>query len=165
MDKYNLEERYKDFPSRIEGELYEGFGLGGSGGITVPEGVQMKNVRVLGTDGDTQTISAELMVDDAADLPEADSITGYLLSGCVALVVHTGDIWAQDSTGEWFNQTSPAAPNATLNASSTSRTKTDTLKSEPTADILGKADIETETRPDETPEDESPRSDEDDIDV
>lgn len=23
MDKYNLEERYKDFPSRIEGELYE----------------------------------------------------------------------------------------------------------------------------------------------
>ena len=125
----------------------------------------MQNVRVLDTDDDTQTISAELMVDDAADLPEADSITGYLLSGCVALVVHTGDIWAQDSTGEWFNQTSPAAPNATLNASSVSLTKTDTLKSEPTADILGKADIETETRPDETPEDESLRSDEDDIDV
>lgn len=39
MDKYNLEERYKDFPSRIEGELYEGFGLGGSSGITVPEAV------------------------------------------------------------------------------------------------------------------------------
>ena len=165
MDKYNLEERYKDFPSRIEGELYEGFGLGGSGGITAPEGVQMKNVRVLGTDGDTQTISAELMVDDATDLPEADSITGYLLSGCVALVVHTGDIWVQDSTGEWFNQTKPAAPNATLNAFSASLTKTDTLKSEPTADILGKAGIETETRPDETPEDESLRSDEDDIDV
>lgn len=117
MDKYNLEERYKDFPSRIEGELYEGFGLGGSGGITVPEGVQMKNVRVLGTDGDTQTISAELMVDDAADLPEADSITGYLLSGCVALVVHTGDIWVQDSTGEWFNQTSPEAVNASVQSS------------------------------------------------
>ena len=117
MDKYNLEERYKDFLSRIEGELYEGFGLGGSGGITVPEGVQMKNVRVLGTDGDTQTISAELMVDDAADLPEVDSITGYLLSGCVALVVNTGDIWAQDSTGEWFNQTSPEAVNASVQSS------------------------------------------------
>ena len=64
MDKYNLEERYKDFLSRIEGELYEGFGLGGSGDITVPEGVQMKNVRVLSTDDDTQIISAELMVDD-----------------------------------------------------------------------------------------------------
>ena len=128
MDKYNLTERYKDFPSRIEGELYEGFGLGGSGGITVPEGVQMKNVRVLGTDGDTQTISAELMVDDAADLPEADSITGYLLSGCIALVVHTGDIWAQDSTGEWFNQTSPEAVSASVQSS------TRTTASEP-ADI------------------------------
>lgn len=117
MDKYNLEERYKDFPSRIEGELYEGFGLGGSGGITVPEGMQMKNVRVLGTDGDTQTISAELMVDDATDLPEADSITGYLLSECVALVVHTGDIWAQDSEGEWYNQTNPEAVNASVQSS------------------------------------------------
>ena len=117
MDKNNLEERYKDFPSRIEGELYEGFGLGGSGGITVPEGVQMKNVRVLGTDDDTQTISAELMVDDAADLPEADSITGYLLSGCVALVVHTGDIWAQDSEGVWYNQTNPETVSASIQSS------------------------------------------------
>lgn len=128
MDKYNLTERYKDFLSRIEGELYEGFGLGGSGDITVPEGVQMKNVRVLGTDDDTQTISAELMVDDATDLPAADDITGYLLSGCVALVVHTGDIWAQDSEGEWYNQTNPEAVNASVQSS------TRTTPSEP-ADV------------------------------
>lgn len=131
MDKYNLEERYKDFPSRIEGELYEGFGLGGSGDITVPEGVQMKNVRSLGTDDDTQIISAELMVDDATDLPEADGITGYLLSGCVALVVHTGDIWAQDSTGEWYNQTNPEAP-ANANVQSSTRDVRTTKSSLPT---------------------------------
>lgn len=107
MSKYNLEERYKDFPSRIEGELWEGFGLGGASGITQPEGVQIRNVRSLGTDDDTQIIYAELMVDDETDLPAADSITGYLLSGCIALVVHTGDIWAQDSEGAWYNQTDP----------------------------------------------------------
>lgn len=131
MDKYNLEERFKDFPSRIEGELYEGFGLGGSGDITVPEGVQMKNVRSLGTDDDTQIISAELMVDDATDLPEADGITGYLLSGCVALVVHTGDIWAQDSEGEWYNQTNPEAP-ANANVQSSTRDVRTTKSSLPT---------------------------------
>ena len=117
MDKYNLNERYKDFPSRIEGELYEGFGLGGSGDITVPDGVQMKNVRNLGANDNAQIISAELMVDDATDLPAADDITGYLLSGCVALVVHTGDIWAQDSEGEWYNQTNPEAVNASVQSS------------------------------------------------
>ena len=35
----------------------------------------------------------------------------------VALVVHTGDIWVQDSTGEWFNQTSPEAVNASVQSS------------------------------------------------
>lgn len=117
MSKYNLEERYKDFPSRIEGELWEGFGLGGASGITQPEGVQIRNVRSLGTNDDTQIIYAELMVDDEADLPAADSITGYLLSGCIALVVHTGDIWAQDSAGAWYNQTNPANPEVPVSAS------------------------------------------------
>ena len=139
MDKYNLEERYKDFPSRIEGELYEGFGLGGSGDITVPEGVQMKNVRVLCTDDDTQTISAELMVDDATDLPEADSITGYLLSGCVALVVHTGDIWAQDSEGDWYNQTTPEAVSASVQ-SSTRKTASEPADIRVDSDELRKED-------------------------
>ena len=141
MDKYNLEERYKDFPSRIEGELYEGFGLGGSGDIAVPEGVQMKNVRVLGTDDDTQIISAELMVDDATDLPAADDITGYLLSGCVALVVHTGDIWAQDSEGEWYNQTNPETPVNTSVQSSTRDVRT-TKSSLPTIPLDYKDEYE-----------------------
>lgn len=120
MSKYNLEERYKDFPSRIEGELWEGFGLGGASGITQPEGVQIRNVRSLGTDADTQIIYAELMVDDEADLPAADSITGYLLSGCIAIVVHTGDIWAQDSAGAWYNQTNPEVPTTSVQSSTRS---------------------------------------------
>lgn len=117
MSKYNFEDRYKDFPSRIEGELWEGFGLGGASGITQPEGVQIRNVRSLGMNDDTQIIYAELMVDDEADLPAADSITGYLLSGCIALVVHTGDIWAQDSGGAWYNQTNPEVPTTSVQSS------------------------------------------------
>jgi hypothetical protein len=157
----NYYERYDKYPSRIEGILLENFGvLENAPEITDGSIISGK---VIEEDGD-KILTAELRVDTADDLPAYDSIEGYILRDCIALVVHTGDIWAQDSAGEWYNQTSPAAPNATLNASSASLTKTDILKSEPTADILGKADTETETNP-ETPEDESLRSDEDDIDV
>lgn len=148
-------DRYKGYPSRIEGILLENFGvLENAPEITDGSIISGK---VIDEDGD-KVLTAELRVDTADELPAYDSIVGYILRDCIALVVHTGDIWAQDSTGEWYNQTSPAAPNATLNASSASLTKTDILKGKPTADILGKAETE-------TPEDESLRSDEDDIDV
>lgn len=159
----NYYERYDKYPSRIEGILLEEFGVMDDAPAITGGGII--SGKIIGEEEGDKVLTAELRVDTADDLPAYDSIEGYILRDCIALVVHTGDIWAQDSSGEWFNQTSPAAPNATLNASSTSLTKTDILKSEPTADILGKEDTETETIPDETPEDESLRSDEDDIDV
>ncbi len=148
-------DRYKGYPSRIEGILLENFGvLENAPEITDGSIISGK---VIEEDGD-KILTVELRVDTADDLPAYDSIEGYTLRDCIALVVHTGDIWAQDSTGEWFNQTSPTTPNATLNASNASLTKTDILKSEQTNNILGKAETETS-------EDESLRSDEDDIDV
>lgn len=146
-------DRYKGYPSRIEGILLENFGvLEDAPEITNGSIISGK---VIDDDGD-KILTAELRVDTADDLPAYDSLQGYILRDCIALVVHTGDIWAQDSAGEWYNQTSPAEPNATLNTSNASLTKTDILKSEPTADILGKADTDLE---------ESLRSDEDDIDI
>jgi hypothetical protein len=145
-------DRYKGYPSRIEGILLEEFGVL-ENAPEITDGSIIRG-KVIEEDGD-KVLTAELHVDTADDLPAYDSIEGYILRDCIALVVHTGDIWAQDSTGEWYNQTSPAAPNATLNASSASLTKTDILKSEPTADILGKADTETT--------EESLRSDDDGI--
>ena len=146
-------DRYKGYPSRIEGILLEEFGVL-ENAPEITDGSIIRG-KVIDEDGD-KVLTAELRVDTADDLPAYDSVEGYTLRDCIALVVHTGDIWAQDSSGEWFNQTSPAAPNATLNASNASLTKTDILKSEPTADILGKADTDLE---------ESLRSDEDDINI
>ena len=151
----NYYERYDKYPSRIEGILLEEFGVMDD----APEITDGSIIRgkVIEEDGD-KVLTAELHVDTADDLPAYDSIEGYILRDCIALVVHTGDIWAQDSTGEWFNQTSPAAVTAnTLNASSVSNLNKDILKSEQTNNILGKAETETP--------DESLRSDEDDIDV
>ena len=146
-------DRYKGYPSRIEGILLEEFGvLEDAPEITNGSIIRGK---IIDDDGD-KILTAELHVDTADDLPAYDSIEGYTLRDCIALVVHTGDIWAQDSTGEWFNQTSPAAVTANaLNTPNASLTKTDILKSEPTADILGKAETDLE---------ESLRSDEDGID-
>lgn len=148
-------DRYKGYPSRIEGILLEQFGvLENAPEITDGSIISGK---VIDEDGD-KVLTAELHVDTADDLPAYDSIEGYILRGCIALVVHTGDIWAQDSTGEWFNQTSPAAVTAnTLNAPNVSNLNKDILKSEQTNNILGKAETE-------TPEDESLRSDDDGID-
>jgi hypothetical protein len=151
----NYYERYDKYPSRIEGILLEEFGVIDDAPAIAGGGIISS--KIIGEEDGDKILTAELHVDTADDLPAYDSIEGYILRDCIALVVHTGDIWAQDSTGEWYNQTSPAAPNATLNASNASLTKTDILKSEPTADILGKADTETET-----PE-ESLRSDDDGI--
>ena len=146
-------DRYKGYPSRIEGILLENFGvLENAPEITDGSIISGK---VIEEDGD-KILTAELRVDTADDLPAYDSIEGYTLRDCIALVVHTGDIWAQDSTGEWFNQTSPAAVTANiLNAPNVSNLNKDILKSEPNTDILGKADTDLE---------ESLRSDEDDID-
>lgn len=145
-------DRYKGYPSRIEGILLEQFGvLEDAPEITDGSIISGK---VIDEDGD-KILTAELRVDTADDLPAYDSVEGFILRDCIALVVHTGDIWAQDSTGEWYNQTSPAAVTAnTLNAPNVSNLNKDILKSEQTDNILGKAETE----------DESLRSDEDDID-
>ncbi|GEM_PF-7131976 len=149
-------DRYKGYPSRIEGILLENFGvLEDAPEITNGSIISGK---VIDDDGD-KILTAELRVDTADDLPAYDSLQGYILRDCIALVVHTGDIWAQDSAGEWFNQTSPAAVTAnTLNApnASVSNLNKDILKSEQTDNILGKANTDLE---------ESLRSDEDDIDI
>lgn len=160
----NYYERYDKYPSRIEGILLEEFGVMDDAPAIAGGGII--SGKIIGEEEGGKVLTAELRVDTADDLPAYDSIEGYILRDCIALVVHTGDIWAQDSTGEWFNQTSPAAVTAnTLNAPNVSNLNKDILKSEQTDNILGKADTETETIPDETPEDESLRSDEDDIDV
>lgn len=149
-------DRYKGYPSRIEGILLENFGVL-ENGPEITDGSIISG-KVIEEDGD-KILTAELHVDTADDLPAYDSVEGYILRDCIALVVHTGDIWAQDSSGEWFNQTSPAAVTAnTLNAPNVSNLNKDILKSEQTNNILGKAETETS-------EDESLRSDEDDIDV
>lgn len=150
-------DRYKGYPSRIEGILLEEFGvLEDAPEITNGSIIRGKVIE----EGGGKVLTAELHVDTADDLPAYDSVEGYILRDCIALVVHTGDIWAQDSTGSWYNQTSPAAVTAsTLDApnASVSNLNKDILKSEQTDNILGKAETE-------TPENESLRSDDDDID-
>lgn len=161
----NYYERYDKYPSRIEGILLEEFGVMDDAPAIAGGGII--SGKIIGEEEDDKVLTAELHVDTADDLPAYDSIDGYILRDCIALVVHTGDIWAQDSTGEWFNQTNPTAAAVTanaLNAPNASNLNKDILKSEQTNNILGKADTETETTPDETPEDESLRSDDDGID-
>lgn len=147
-------DRYKGYPSRIEGILLEEFGvLEDAPEITDGSIISGK---VSDDEGD-KVLTAELRVDTADDLPAADSIEGYTLSNCIALVVHTGDIWAQDSTGEWFNQTSPTpAVSSSLNSSLGGRT----LLKPDIEDTLVKHDIE-----EDYPEEEELRGDEDGIDI
>lgn len=150
----NYDERYKNYPSRIEGILLEEFGVVDDA-PAIADG-RIISGKIIGEEDGDKVLTAELRVDTADDLPAYDSIEGYILRDCIALVVHTGDIFAQDSTGEWFNQTSPAAVTAnTLNASNVSNLNKDILKSEQNNNILGKAETDLE---------ESLRSDDDDID-
>lgn len=185
----NYDERYKDYPSRIEGILLEGFGA--MGNAPTISGGSITGGKVIGEEDGDIIISGELRVDTADDLPAYDSIEGYILRNCIALVVHTGDIWAQDSAGEWYNQTNPASETpavaSTLNLSPTTLEKS-VIKSENTADTLSKSentdifddqptDIEDFSEPtEETPEEsvetaenddysEPARSDADDIDI
>lgn len=154
----NYYERYDKYPSRIEGILLEEFGVMDDAPAIADGGII--SGKIIGEEDGDKVLTAELRVDTADELPAYDSIVGYILRDCIALVVHTGDIWAQDSTGEWYNQTSPAAVTAnTLNAPNVSNLNKDILKSEQTNNILGKT--ETETPEDE---DESLRSDDDGID-
>jgi hypothetical protein len=151
----NYYERYDKYPSRIEGILLEEFGVMDDAPAIAGGGII--SGKIIGEEEGDKVLTAELHVDTADDLPAYDSIEGYILRDCIALVVHTGDIWAQDSTGEWYNQTSPAAVTAsTLNAPNVSNLNKDILKSEQADNILGKAETE-------TPEDESLRSDDDGI--
>lgn len=140
----DYDERYKDYPSRIEGILLEGFGAMGDT-PTISDG-SIIGGKVIGEEGGDIIISGELRVDTADDLPAYDSIEGYILRNCIALVVHTGDIWAQDSAGEWYNQTNPTstasetpAAASTLNLSPTTIEKS-VIKSENTADTLSKSE-------------------------
>lgn len=175
----DYDERYKDYPSRIEGILLEGFGA--MGDTPTISGGSITGGKVIGEEGGDIIISGELHVDTVNDLPAYDSIEGYILRNCIALVVHTGDIWAQDSAGEWYNQTNPAseAPVAasTLNISPTTLEKS-VIKPENTADTLGKSenadvfDEPTEELPETTEEtvenddfSEPARSDADDINI
>lgn len=178
----DYDERYKDYPNRIEGILLEGFGA--MGDTPTISGGSITGGKVIGEEDGDIIISGELRVDTADDLPAKDSIEGYILRNCIALVVHTGDIWAQDSAGEWYNQTNPTssapeAPSAasTLNISPTTLEKS-VIKPENTADTLSKSedtdvfDEPTEEMPDPTEEtaenDDFPelsRSDADDIDI
>lgn len=151
----NYYERYDKYPSRIEGILLEEFGVMDDAPAIAGGGII--SGKIIGEEEGDKVLTAELRVDTADDLPAYDSIEGYILRDCIALVVHTGDIWTQDSAGEWYNQTSPAAVTAnTLNAPNVSNLNKDILKSEQTDNILGKADTDLE---------ESLRSDENDIDV
>jgi hypothetical protein len=139
----DYDERYKDYPSRIEGILLEGFGA--MGDTPTISGGSITGGKVIGEEDGDIIISGELRVDTADDLPAKDSIEGYILRNCIALVVHTGDIWAQDSADEWYNQTNPtsSAPEApaaasTLNLSPTALEKS-VIKPENTADTLSKS--------------------------
>lgn len=175
----DYDERYKDYPSRIEGILLEGFGA--MGNAPTISGGSITGGKVIGEEDGDIIISGELHVDTADDLPAYDSIEGYILRNCIALVVHTGDIWAQDSAGEWYNQTNPAsetpAAASTLNISPTTLEKS-VIKPENTADTLSKSentdvfDEPTEELPETTVEtaenddySEPARSDADDIDI
>ena len=140
----DYDERYKDYPSRIEGILLEGFGT--MGDTPTISGGSITGGKVIGEEDGDIIISGELRVDTADDLPAYDSIEGYILRNCIALVVHTGDIWAQDSAGEWYNQTNPASPvsetpaaASTLNLSPTTIEKS-VIKPENTADTLSKSE-------------------------
>lgn len=137
----DYDEKYKDYPSRIEGILLEGFGA--MGDTPTISGGSITGGKVIGEEDGDIIISGELRVDTADDLPAYDSIEGYILRNCIALVVHTGDIWAQDSAGEWYNQTNPAsetpAAASALNISPTTIEKS-VIKSENTADTLSKSE-------------------------
>ena len=171
----DYDERYKDYPSRIEGILLEGFGT--MSDTPTISGGSITNGKVIGEEDGDIIISAELRVDTADDLPAYDSIEGYILRDCIALVVHTGDIWAQDSVGEWYNQTNPAsetsAAASALNSSPTTLEKS-VIKPENAVDTLNKSEdtdifVEPTEDFDESAEnDEFPepvRSDTDGIDV
>ena len=50
-------------------------------------------------------VRVELDVDTAADLPAADSVSGYLLwQGSIAHDISTGDFYCIDSEGTWYAQ-------------------------------------------------------------
>lgn len=151
----NYFERFSKYPSRIEGILLTKFGMM-EDAPEITDGSVISGTVISEEEG-TKVLQAELRVDTESDLPAADSIEGYTLSNCIALVVHTGDIWAQDSAGSWYNQTNPtAATNSTLNTSFGGRT----LLKPDIEDTLVKHDIE-----EDYPEEEELRGDEDGIDI
>lgn len=65
--------------------------------------VRINSQKIL-LDGTTQII-ADIDVDTAADLPEQDGIEGGILGmGSIAHDISTGDYYAMNSGGEWYNQ-------------------------------------------------------------
>ena len=57
-------------------------------------------------DNGKSVVLAEICVDTAEELPNADGITGRLLvQGSLAWDISTGDFYGLNSSGEWINQT------------------------------------------------------------
>ena len=52
----------------------------------------------------------ELELDSPADMPAADHMSGFgIYQGSLAHIISTGDIYAMDSTGTWYNQNGSGA--------------------------------------------------------
>ena len=57
-------------------------------------------------DNSKSVVLAEICVDSAEELPNADGITGRILvQGSLAWDISTGDFYGLNSSGEWINQT------------------------------------------------------------
>ena len=57
-------------------------------------------------DNSKSVVLAEICVDTAEELPNADGITGRILvQGSLAWDISTGDFYGLNSSGEWINQT------------------------------------------------------------
>ncbi len=68
--------------------------------------LEIINEKYLRSESDTIVVRAELCVDSAEELPEADGIAGRLLAaGSLAWDISTGDIYGLTGAGEWAAQT------------------------------------------------------------
>ncbi len=57
-------------------------------------------------DNSKSVVLAEICVDTAEELPNANGITGRILvQGSLAWDISTGDFYGLNSSGEWINQT------------------------------------------------------------
>ena len=65
---------------------------------------RLSNSQVTAYVNETSHIIGEIFVDDVAELPAADGISGYqLVQGSIAYVVHSGELYVMDSNGTWYD--------------------------------------------------------------